>query len=60
NLPREICGMSQNVTEGEAIHSDRAAEVSKGCSTPRDRRKTRTAACRALRTVGRDSLLSAA
>jgi hypothetical protein len=42
NLPREICGMSQNVTEGEAIHSDRAAEVSKGCSTPRDRRKTRT------------------
>jgi hypothetical protein len=34
--------MSQNVTEGEAIHSDRAAEVSKGCSTPRDRRKTRT------------------
>ena len=28
NLPREICGMSQNVTEGEAIHSDRAVEVS--------------------------------
>ena len=24
--------MSQNVTEGEAIHSDRAAEVSKGRS----------------------------
>ena len=23
--------MSQNVTEDEAIHSDRAAEVSKGC-----------------------------
>jgi len=30
NLPREICGMSQNVTEGEAIHSDRVAEVSRG------------------------------
>jgi hypothetical protein len=42
NLPREICGMSQNVTEDEAIHSDRAAEVSKGCSTPPERRKTRT------------------
>ena len=33
NLPREICGMSQNVTEGGAIHSDRAVEVSKGRST---------------------------
>ena len=26
--------MSQNVTEGEAIHSDRAAEVSRGRTTP--------------------------
>ncbi len=33
--------MSQNVTEGEAIHSARAAEVSRGRS-PEERRKTRT------------------
>jgi len=42
SLPREICGTSQNVTEDEAIHSDRTAEVSRGCSTPEKRRKTRT------------------
>src|ERR1700756_1841669 len=41
-LPREICGMSQNVTEDEAIHSDRAAEVSRGRSTSEERRKART------------------
>jgi hypothetical protein len=34
--------MSQNVTEGEAIHSDRAVEVSRGHNTPDDRRKART------------------
>ena len=34
--------MSQNVTEGEAIHSDRAAEVSRGRNTPEDHRKART------------------
>ncbi len=34
--------MSQNVTEGEAIHSDRAAEVSRGRITPEERRKART------------------
>jgi hypothetical protein len=34
--------MSQNVTEGEAIHSDRAAEVSRGRSTPKRWRKART------------------
>jgi hypothetical protein len=42
DLPREICAMSQNVTESEAIHSDGAAEVSKGRTTPEDRRKART------------------
>jgi len=34
--------MSQNVTEDEAIHSDRAAEVSRGHSTPKRWRKART------------------
>ena len=34
--------MSQNVTEGEAIHSDRAADVSRGRRTPEQRRKART------------------
>jgi hypothetical protein len=34
--------MSQNVTEDEAIHSDRAAEVSRGRSTSEERRKART------------------
>jgi DNA polymerase I-like protein with 3'-5' exonuclease and polymerase domains len=34
--------MSQNVTEGEEIHSDRAAEVSRGHITPENRRKART------------------
>jgi hypothetical protein len=34
--------MSQNVTEDEAIHSDRAAEVSKGRTTSEERRKART------------------
>jgi|ERR1035438_2590796 len=34
--------MSHNVTEGEAIHSDRAAEVSRGRSTSEERRKART------------------
>jgi hypothetical protein len=34
--------MSQNVTEGEVIHSDRAVEVSKGRSTSEDRRKACT------------------
>jgi hypothetical protein len=27
SLPLEICGMSHNVTEDEAIHPDRAAEA---------------------------------
>jgi hypothetical protein len=34
--------MSQNVTEGEVIHSDRAVEVSRGRTTPEDWRKART------------------
>ena len=38
NLPWEICGMSQNVTEVEAIPPDRAAEVSSGKSRSRSRR----------------------
>jgi hypothetical protein len=38
NLPREICGMSHNVTEGEEIHPDRAAEVSRGRSRSCSRR----------------------
>lgn len=42
NLRREVCGMSQNVTEGEAIHLDHVAEVSKGRITPEEWRKART------------------
>jgi len=42
NLPREICGRSQNVTEGEALHSDRGAEGSRGGSAPEKRRKAGT------------------
>jgi hypothetical protein len=34
--------MSQNVTEGEAIHLDHVAEVSKGRITPEEWRKART------------------
>jgi len=37
-LTREICGMSQNVTEEEAIHPDRGAEVSIGQSRSGSRR----------------------
>jgi hypothetical protein len=34
--------VTKNVTEGGAIHSDRAAEVSRGRITPDYRRKART------------------
>ncbi len=34
--------MSRLVTEGEAIHLDHVAEVSKGRITPEERRKART------------------
>jgi hypothetical protein len=37
-LTREICGMSQNMTEEEAIHPDRVAEISRGQSRSGSRR----------------------
>src|SRR5258707_15444245 len=38
NLPREICRMSHNVTEGEEIKPDRAVEVSRGQTRSGSRR----------------------